>query len=247
MGRAHEVRAASMAATAAKKTKLYSFYGKEIYQAAKTGGPDPDANLSLRAIINKAKKDQVPSHVINNAIDKVKNGAGEDYKELQFEGFGPGGSTLIVKCLTDNTNRTISQVRPAFTKAKSKLGAEGSVSYLYNVTAVVQFKGLSEEEALDALIENAVDAEDITTLEDGSVKIVGEPTDYNNIKLAIQSKLPDVDFDVDEIQTTPTETVELEGADMEMFERLMNLLNDAEDVDQVYHNVANYDDGSEEE
>ena len=100
---------------------------------------------------------------------------------------------------------------------------------------------------MDALIENAVDAEDITTLEDGSVKIVGEPTDYNNIKLAIQSKLPDVDFDVDEIQTTPTETVELEGADMEMFERLMNLLNDAEDVDQVYHNVANYDDGSEEE
>ena len=100
---------------------------------------------------------------------------------------------------------------------------------------------------LDALIENAVDAEDITTLEDGSVKIVGEPTDYNNIKLAIQSKLPDVDFDVDEIQTTPTETVELEGADMELFERLMNLLNDAEDVDQVYHNVANYDDGSEEE
>ena len=84
MGRAHEVRAASMAATAAKKTKLYSFYGKEIYQAAKTGGPDPDANLSLRAIINKAKKDQVPSHVINNAIDKVKNGAGEDYKELHF-------------------------------------------------------------------------------------------------------------------------------------------------------------------
>lgn len=247
MGRAHEVRAASMAATAAKKTKLYSFYGKEIYQAAKTGGPDPDANLSLRAIINKAKKDQVPSHVINNAIDKVKNGAGEDYKELQFEGFGPGGSTLIVKCLTDNTNRTISQVRPAFTKAKSKLGAEGSVSYLYNVKAVVQFKGLSEEEALDALIENAVDAEDITTLEDGSVKIVGEPTDYNNIKLAIQSKLPDVDFDVDEIQTTPTETVELEGADMELFERLMNLLNDAEDVDQVYHNVANYVDGSEEE
>ena len=157
MGRAHEVRKASMAATAAKKTKIYSYYGKEIYQAAKSGGPDPDANLSLRAIINKAKKDQVPSHVINNALDRVKSGATDNYDSLQFEGFGPNGSTLIVKCLTDNVNRTISQVRPAFTKAHSKLGAEGSVSYLYNVEAVVQFKGLSEEDALDALIEGEVE------------------------------------------------------------------------------------------
>jgi YebC/PmpR family DNA-binding regulatory protein len=246
MGRAHEVRKASMAATAAKKTKIYSYYGKEIYQAAKSGGPDPDANLSLRAIINKAKKDQVPSHVINNALDRVKSGATDNYDSLQFEGFGPNGSTLIVKCLTDNVNRTISQVRPAFTKAHSKLGAEGSVSYLYNVEAVVQFKGLSEEDALDALIEGEVDAKDITTLDDGSIKITGEPTDYNNIKVAIQAKLPKVEFDIDEIQTIPTETVELEGEDMDLFERLMNLLNDCEDVDQVYHNVSNYNDGEEE-
>lgn len=245
MGRAHEVRAASMAATAAKKTKLYSYYGKEIYQAAKSGGPDPDANLSLRAVINKAKKEQVPSHVIKNAIDKVKNGAAETYNELQFEGFGPGGSTVIVKCLTDNTNRTISQVRPAFTKAHSKLGAEGSVSYQYRVKAVVQFKGMNEEEALEALIEGDVDAEDIQTLEDGSVRITGAPTDFNAIKTAIQAKLPDIEFDVDEIQTTPIETVELEGEDMELFKRLMRLLNEAEDVDQVYHNVSNYDEEEE--
>ena len=235
-----------MAATAAKKTKIYSYYGKEIYQAAKSGGPDPDANLSLRAIINKAKKDQVPGHVIDNAINRVKNGATDNYEELQFEGFGPNGSTLIVKCLTDNVNRTISQVRPAFTKAHSKLGAEGSVSYLYNVQAVIQFKGLNEEETLDALIEGDVDAKDLETLEDGSIRITGEPTDYNAIKLAIQAKLPNVDFDVDEIQTVPTETVELEGEDMVLFERLMNLLNDCEDVDQVYHNVSNYNDGEEE-
>ncbi len=246
MGRAHEVRKASMAATAAKKTKIYSYYGKEIYMAAKSGGPDPDANLSLRSIINKAKKEQVPSHVIKNAIDKVKNGAGEDYEEVQFEGFGPNGSTIIVKCLTDNINRTISQVRPAFTKSKSKLGAEGSVSYLYNVESVVQFKGLDEEGALDALIEGDVDAKDIETLEDGSIKITGEPTDYNAIKVAISNKLKDVDFDIDEIQTTPTETVELGDDDMVLFERLMNLLNECEDVDQIYHNVSNYDDGEEE-
>ena len=207
-------------------------------------------NLTLFAecntIINKAKKDQVPGHVIDNAINRVKNGATDNYEELQFEGFGPNGSTLIVKCLTDNVNRTISQVRPAFTKAHSKLGAEGSVSYLYNVQAVIQFKGLNEEETLDALIEGDVDAKDLETLEDGSIRITGEPTDYNAIKLAIQAKLPNVDFDVDEIQTVPTETVELEGEDMVLFERLMNLLNDCEDVDQVYHNVSNYNDGEEE-
>ena len=145
MGRAHEVRKAAMAKTAAKKTKLYSYYGKEIYLAAKAGGPEPDGNLSLRRLIEKAKKDQVPGDVIKRAIDKVKNGAVEDYESVQFEGFGPSGSTVIVKCLTDNINRTISQVRPAFTKSKAKLGAEGSVSYLYDVESVVQFKGMDEE------------------------------------------------------------------------------------------------------
>ena len=95
MGRAHEVRKAAMAKTAAKKTKLYSYYGKEIYLAAKAGGPEPDGNLSLRRLIEKAKKDQVPGDVIKRAIDKVKNGAVEDYESVQFEGFGPSGSTVI--------------------------------------------------------------------------------------------------------------------------------------------------------
>lgn len=246
MGRAHEVRKASMAATAAKKSKLYSYYGKEIYLAAKSGGPEPDANLTLRQLINKAKKEQVPADVIKRAIDKVKSGVTENYENIQFEGFGPGGSTLIVKCLSDNVNRTISQVRPAFTKSKSKLGAEGSVSYLYNVNAVIQFKGMDEEAVLDALFEAEVDVEDIESLDDGSIKIVGQPTDYNNIKVAISNVMPDVEFDIDEIQTTPQETVELEGEDMMMFERLMNNLNNCEDVDQIYHNVSNYDDGEEE-
>jgi len=246
MGRAHEVRKASMAATAAKKSKLYSYYGKEIYLAAKSGGTDPDGNLNLRQLISKAKKEQVPADVIKRAIDKVNSGATENYENIQFEGFGPGNSTLIVKCLTDNINRTISQVRPAFTKAKAKLGAEGSVSYLYDVESVIQFKGMDEEAALDALIEGEVDAKDIEALDDGSIKIIGEPTDYNAIKVAISNAMPDVEFDVDEIQTKPQSTVELNDDDMALFERLMNLLNDCEDVDQVYHNVSNYDDGEEE-
>ena len=210
MGRAHEVRKVAMAKTAAKKTKLYSRYGKEIYLAAKAGGPEPDGNLALRRLIEKAKKEQVPADVIKRAIDKVKSGVTEDYEEKVFEGYANGGATIIVKCLTDNINRTISQVRPAFTKSKAKLGNEGS---------------------------------DIVSEEDGTIKIIGEPTDLYKIKEAIESIKSDVDFDIDEIQTLPQDTVELEGEDMELFERLMNNLNACDDVDQIYHNVANYDEG----
>lgn len=243
MGRAHEVRKVAMAKTAAKKTKLYSRYGKEIYLAAKAGGPEPDGNLALRRLIEKAKKEQVPADVIKRAIEKVKSGATEDYEEKVFEGYANGGATIIVKCLTDNINRTISQVRPAFTKSKAKLGNEGSVSYLYDVISVVSFKGLDEETVLDALVMAEIDARDIISEEDGSIKIIGEPTDFNKIKEAIEGVKPDVDFDIDEIQTLPQDTVELEGEDMELFERLMNNLNDCDDVDQIYHNVANYDEG----
>ncbi len=246
MGRAHEVRKVAMAKTAAKKAKLYSRYGKEIYLAAKAGGPEMDGNLALRRLVEKAKKEQVPADVIKRAIDKVKSGVTEDYEPIQFEGFGPGNSTLIVKCLTDNINRTISQVRPAFTKSKSKLGAEGSVAYLYDVESTVVFNGLDEEATLEALIMGEVDAKDITTLDDGRIKIVGEPTDLNKIKTAIETAKPDVEFDVDDITTTPQDTVELDGEDMMLFERLMTLLDDCDDVDEVFHNVSNYDDGEEE-
>lgn len=170
----------------------------------------------------------------------------ENYEPIQFEGFGPGNSTLIVKCLTDNINRTISQVRPAFTKAKSKLGAEGSVAYLYNVESTVILSGMSEDEVLEALVMGDVDAKDITTLEDGRIKITGEPTDLNKIKTAIEAVKEDIEFDVDDITTTPQDYVELEGEDMMLFERLMGLLNDCDDVDEVYHNVSNYDEGEEE-
>ena len=241
MGRAHEVRKVAMAKTAAAKAKLYSRYGKEIYLAAKAGGTDPDGNLALRRIIAKAKKEQVPADVIKRAVDKVKSGATEDYQEKTFEGYGPSGSTVIVKCLTDNINRTISQVRPAFTKSKAKLGNEGSVSYLYDTYSILTFKGLDEEAVLDALVMAEIDARDIISEEDGSIKIIGEPTDLYKIKEAIEGIKSDVDFDIDEIQTLPQDTVELEGEDMELFERLMNLLNACDDVDKIYHNVENYE------
>ena len=169
MGRAHEVRKAAMEKTAKAKAKLYSKYGKEIYLVAKSGGPEPDGNLALRSLIDKAKRAQVPSDVIKRAIDKVKSGVAENYETLKFEGFGPGDSTVIVECLTDNVNRTLSQVRPAFTKSKAKLGAAGSVAYLYDTLAIVVFEGLDEEATLNALIEADVDVQDLQTLENGQI------------------------------------------------------------------------------
>lgn len=241
MGRAHEVRKVAMAKTAAAKAKLYSRYGKEIYLAAKAGGTDPDGNLALRRIISKAKKEQVPADVIKRAVDKVKSGATEDYQEKTFEGYGPSGSTVIVKCLTDNINRTISQVRPAFTKSKAKLGNEGSVSYLYDTYSILTFKGLDEEQTLEALMEGEADCQEIETHEDGSIELTGAPTDLYKMKDAIEAACPDAEFDVEEIATTPQEYVSLEGEDMELFERLMDLLNACDDVDKIYHNVENYE------
>ena len=106
MGRAFEVRKNAMAKTAAAKTKVNSKYGKEIYVAAKNGGAELDTNLTLKRLIEKAKKDQVPAHVIDKAIEKAKGGAGEDYQPARYEGFGPGNCMVIIDCLTDNPNRT---------------------------------------------------------------------------------------------------------------------------------------------
>ena len=236
MGRAHEVRKVAMAKTAAAKAKLYSRYGKEIYLAAKAGGTDPDGNLALRRIIAKAKKEQVPADVIKRAVDKVKSGATEDYQEKTFEGYGPSGSTVIVKCLTDNINRTISQVRPAFTKSKAKLGNEGSVSYLYDTYSILTFKGLDEEQVMDTLIENDVDIIDMEEDND-EIVIYGNPQDSYQIKEAITKKLPDVEFNMDEITYIPKEKITLEGENKELFERTLRMLDEVEDVQNVYHNV----------
>ena len=149
MGRAYQNRKLSMAKTAGQKTKVYSKYGKEIYVLAKNGGVDPDGNLALRRTIEKAKKDQVPSHVIEKAIEKAKGTGGEDYVESRYEGFGPGNCMVIIDCLTDNGNRTIKDVRQCFTKTHSKIGSSGTVSHMFDHQAVFAFKGEDDESVLE--------------------------------------------------------------------------------------------------
>jgi len=235
MGRFPNI-AAAKAKTGAAKGKLYGMYAKEIYQTAKNGGVTPEGNPSLKRLIEKAKKDQVPSDVIKRAIDKVSNGAGEDYESLTYEIFGPAGSTLMVKCLTDNVNRSVSDLRAVINKCHVKMGAIGSVSYMYDNLCVVGFNGMSEEEVMDALIEAGVDIEDIET-ENDEVIVYGAPNDLFNIKEAITKALPNVSFDMDEITYIAKDKVTLEGEDKETFEKLLTLLDEVEDVQHVYHNV----------
>ena len=120
MGRAYEVRKASIQKTGAARGKIYSMYAKEIYQAAKNGGVTPEGNPALKRLIEKAKKEQVPADVIKRAIDKAKGGSDENYTEMRYEGFGPGAATIVIDCLTDNTNRTLAALRGCFNKAKAK-------------------------------------------------------------------------------------------------------------------------------
>ena len=236
MGRAYEVRKASIQKTGAAKEKLYSNFAKEIYLAAKQGGTSIDANASLKRLVEKAKKSQVPADIINRAIDKVNNGADESYTSCRYEGFGPGASTVIVDCLTDNVNRTVGFVRTAFTKSKGKLGVENSVSHSYENLAIVGFKGMGEEEALDACLMEDVDVKDVETDEDLTI-IYGDAKDLHKIKEALKKAKNDIEFEIDEISMVPLEKISLDGEEKELFEKLLNMLDDIEDVQNVYHNV----------
>ncbi len=237
MGRAHEVRAASMAKTAAMKSKLYSRFGKELYMAAKAGVPDPDMNLTLKRKIQEAKANQVPADVIKRAIEKAKGGTGENYIANRYEGFGPAASTIIVDCLTDNVNRTVSEIKTCFNKSHAKLGVSGSVSFNYNELGILSFAFDDEEKLLEKLIEAEVDASDIE-FEEGNATIYVAVSDFHKAQNAIEELVPDVKFDVCEITMLPNEYTTLTDAeDIELFNRLLNLLNDVDDVQNVYHNV----------
>ncbi len=235
MGRFPNI-AASKAKTGAQKAKVYSSYAKEIYQVAKNGGTDPDGNLNLRHLIEKAKKEQVPADVIKRAIDKVNSGVDESYTSVRYEGFASGGATVMVDCLTDNVNRTVSMVRNAFTKSKGKMGVSGCVSHMYEHLSVVVVKDMNEDEVLEALLTGEVDAKEIEQ-EEGNVSIYGDPSDLYKIKDAILSSNPSAEFIVDEITYLPNEMVTLEGEDKENFDKLLTMLDDVEDVQKVYHNV----------
>jgi YebC/PmpR family DNA-binding regulatory protein len=236
MGRAYQNRKDSMAKTSDQKSKVYSKYGREIYVCAKKGGMDPDGNLALRSLIDKAKKDQVPAHVIDKALDKAKGGGGEDFDTARYEGFGPGNCMVIIECLTDNPNRTFGDVRQCFTKTKTKIGTQGSVSHMFDHAAVLAFKGDDEETALEALMEADVDVTDIEN-EDGMITVFAPNTEFSKARQALIDAIEDIDFEMAEIQFVPQTTTPIAGDDIEMLDKFLDMLEDVDDVQRVYHNA----------
>ena len=236
MGRSFENRKASMAKTQGAKTKIYSKYGKELYVCAKNGGVDPNGNLALRRLMDKAKKDQVPAHVIKNALDKAQGGAGEDYSAARYEGFGPGGTMVIIDCLTDNNNRTIKDVRQAFTKTGAKIGSQGTCAHMFDHVAVFSFKHDDEEAVLETLMMADVDVNDIEN-EDGMITVYAPHTEFYKAKTALTDDNADLHFEVEEITFEPQTTTKVEGDDVALFEKFMGMLEDCEDVQDIYHNA----------
>jgi YebC/PmpR family DNA-binding regulatory protein len=236
MGRAYQNRKESMAKTSDAKARVYSKYAREIYVTAKSGGVDPGGNLALRSLIERAKKDQVPTHVIDKAIDKSKGAGGEDFAIARYEGFGPGGCMVIIDCLTDNPNRTFGDVRQCFTKTKCKIGTEGSVSHMFDHSAILLFPGEDEDAVLEALMTADVDVSDIEC-EDAKITVFAPHTEYFKAKQALLDAFGELDFEVDEIQFVPQNTAPLGEEDQVVMEKLLDMLNDLEDVQNVYHSA----------
>ncbi len=220
-------------------SRIYAKFGREIYVAAKQGEPDPEVNQALKMVLEKAKTYDVPKHIIDRAIEKAKGGSDEDYDELRYEGFGPGGSMIIVDALTNNVNRTASEVRAAFGKNGGNMGVSGSVSYMFDSTAVIGLEGKSEEEVLELLMEAEIDVRDVFE-EDGAVIIYAEPHQFHQVQEVLRNAGVK-EFTVAELTMLPQNEVTLEGETLAAFEKLIDALEDLEDVKQVYHNV-NLDD-----
>lgn len=236
MGRNFENRKKSIFKTAGQKSKLYSKYGKQLYVVAKNGVPDPDANPALRSLIEKAKRDQVPAHVIEKAVEKARGTGGEDFAAARYEGFGPGGAMFIVDCLTDNNTRTISEIRNCFTKTGSKLGATGSVALWFDQLAVLSFKGDDADQVLEAMLNADVDVEDVEG-KDGMVTIFAPPAEFYKAKTALLQAFPNTELEVQEITFLPQSTKAVSPEDLPLFEKFLEMLNDCDDVQDVYHNA----------
>lgn len=219
----------------AKRGKLFTRLIREIVVAAKAGGSDLDSNPSLRTAVEKAKSQSVPKDAIDRA---VKRGAGEldgsDFEEIRYEGYGPVGIAFIVDCLSDNRNRTVAEVRHAFSKSGGNLGQSGSVAYMFTSLGVLLY---SPEHDEDTIMEVALEAgaEDVIVDEDGSIEVLTAAEEY----VAVKQAMTDAGFEPDESDLTMRASIntELELEDAEKVLRLVDMLEGSDDVQEVYYNA----------
>ncbi len=223
------------AAQDAKRGKIFTKLIREIVVAAKMGGADLDSNPRLRDAVSKALGQNMKKDTVENAI---KRGAGadnnENYDEIRYEGYGPNGVAVMVDCLTDNRNRTVSEVRHAFTKAGGNLGTDGSVAYLFTKIGMMSFPAGSDE---DAIMEAALEAgaEDVVTSDDGSIEVTTSWEGFTEVKEAMIAA--GFEPEMAEITQKPATSVELELDDAEKVMRLVDALEDLDDVQNVYSNA----------
>ncbi len=222
-----------MAATAKAKSAIYMRASKEIYAAAKSGIPDPDSNLALRAAIDKYRK-TTPKDVIERAIEKAKGGDAVSYIQGRYEFFGPGGSFIIVDTLTDNVNRALVSVRTIVTRKGGKMG---SVAYNFNYLGVIDFKGDNRQDVEDNLILGDVDVKSVT-LEDGEIEVYVAPDNLEKAKDVLKG-MGVTEFDSAETTLVANDYVTLGDDDLQKFKDMMAELDESEDVQAVYHNVEN--------
>lgn len=219
----------------AKRGKLFTKLIREITIAAKLGGGDPDANPRLRAAIDGAKSQSMPKDTIERA---VKRGAGGDesgnLEEIRYEGYGPGGVAVMVDCMTDNKNRTVAEVRHAFSKCGGNLGTDGSVSYLFNKVGLISFApGVDEDSIMEAALDAG--AEDVITNEDSSIDVVTAPDDLVDVKEALLASSMEPENAEVTMQASTNCALEQKGAETML--RLLDMLEDLDDVQKVYSNA----------
>ncbi|MBY0222557.1 YebC/PmpR family DNA-binding transcriptional regulator [Sporosarcina aquimarina] len=222
----------------AKRGKIFQKMSREIYVAAKSGGDDPDTNPALRLAIDKSKSANVPNDVIQRAIDKATGaGADENYEEVIYEGYGPGGVAVLVYCLTENRNRTGPNIRVAFNKNGGSLGESGSVNYLFERKGRLFIERTAEiDEDAIMLLALEAGAEDILSTEDG-FEILTEPSEFLTVKETLEAEA--FTFVSAEVDMVPSVYAELSDEQEEQFEKMIDTLEDDDDVQNVYHNAGN--------
>ena len=218
----------------AKRGKLFTKLIREIVVAAKMGGGDPDSNPRLRAAIDKALSGNMTRDTIDRAVKRGAGGGdGDNVEELVYEGYGPGGTAVLVECMTDNRNRTVAEVRHAFSKAGGNLGTEGSVAYMFNNCGqIVYAPGVDEDDIMEAALEAG--AEDVISSEDGSIEVITTPEEFGPVKDALDAGgFEAINAEVTRVADNQSE---LSVADAQKLLRLIDVLEDLDDTQNVYHN-----------
>lgn len=231
----HNIQAKKGKADAARG-KIFTKLGRELLLAVKQGGPDPAGNSKLKDVIAKCKANNMPNDTINNAIKKA-SGAGnsENYEEIVYEGYGVGGVALIVEASTDNKNRTAADVRHVFDKAGGNLGTTGCVSYMFNKKGMIVIEKASTSMEEDEIMMLALEAgaEDFSS-EEEIYEVITEPSDFSIVREKLEEA--GLEFLEAEVQMIPTTTVSLDEKGIEKMERLIERLEDLDDVANIYHN-----------